>query len=151
MGWNASTLVNSFGQTVTLSEFTGCFAPMFANNTLVGFTNALNGRSIVFSRNGQCWLKFIKPGTKRNVLQATTTVTISAAHLLPAVGGAVGDPHIAGPRGEHFEFQAQRAGRYTMIASPKVTEWLLHFSGIYFLWKLISIFVFVFLFLASVS
>ena len=106
---------------------------MFANNTLVGFTNAVNGRSIVFSRNGQCWLKFIKPGvTKRNVLQLATTVTISAAHLLPAVGGAIGDPHIAGPRGEHFEFQGQRAGRYTMIASPKVTEWLLHFWNNYF-------------------
>jgi hypothetical protein len=55
------------------------------------------------------------------VLQATTIVTISAAHLLPAVGGATGDPHITGPRGEHFEFQGQPGARYVMIVNPLVS------------------------------
>ena len=74
--WNLTSLVNTNGQSVMLSEFVGCFAPTFANSTLIGFTNAVNGHSILLSRNGQCWLKFIKPvggTTKRNALQATTT------------------------------------------------------------------------------
>ena len=49
------------------------------------------------------------------------TTTLSAAVLLPTVtGSAIGDPHIAGPRGERFEFTGKPGEFYNIFSTPKV-------------------------------
>lgn len=127
-----------------LQYFLGTFdvTRVDGQTTLTCTSEACLGNQIVLSAPGQvpCLAQFIVvtecdyfgddrrkrvnclvPPNDPKKRQSSNVIFVALSVLLPTVSTLIGDPHIVGPNGEHFDFQGKPGGFYTLFSSRHVS------------------------------